>query len=35
MFTKKAGQVVVHYTDDKGNTIQVDAVDTKDGKTKR
>ena len=29
---EKAGQVVVHYTDDKGNTIQVDAVDTKDGK---
>ena len=29
---KKAGQVVVHYTDEKGNTIQVDAVDTKDGK---
>ena len=29
---EKAGQVVVHYTDEKGNTIQVDAVDTKDGK---
>ena len=31
---EKAGQVVVHYTDEKGNTIQVDAVDTKDGKPK-
>ena len=30
---EKAGQVVVHYTDEKGNTIQVDAVDTKDGKS--
>ena len=29
---EKAGQVVVHYTDEKGNTIQADAVDTKDGK---
>ena len=29
---EKAGQVVVHYTDEKGNTIQEDAVDTKDGK---
>ena len=29
---EKAGQVVVHYTDEKGNTIKVDAVDTKDGK---
>ena len=29
---EKAGQVVVHYTDKKGNTIQADAVDTKDGK---
>ena len=29
---EKAGNVVVHYTDEKGNTIQVDAVDTKDGK---
>lgn len=29
---EKAGQVVVHYTDEKGNTIQVDAVETKDGK---
>ena len=29
---EKAGQVVVNYTDEKGNTIQVDAVDTKDGK---
>ena len=29
---EKAGQVVVHYTDEKGNTIQMDAVDTKDGK---
>ena len=29
---EKVGQVVVHYTDEKGNTIQVDAVDTKDGK---
>ena len=29
---EKAGQVVVHYTDEKGNTLQVDAVDTKDGK---
>ena len=29
---EKAGQVVVHYTDEKGNMIQVDAVDTKDGK---
>ena len=29
---EKAGQVVVHYTDEKGNTIQVDAADTKDGK---
>ena len=29
---EKAGQVVVHYTDEKGNIIQVDAVDTKDGK---
>ena len=28
---EKAGQVVVHYTDEKGNTIQADAVDTKDG----
>ena len=29
---EKAGQVVVHYTDEKGNTIQVSAVATKDGK---
>ena len=29
---EKAGQVVVHYTDEKGNTLQADAVDTKDGK---
>ena len=29
---EKAGQVVVHYTDEKGNTIQVSAVNTKDGK---
>ena len=29
---EKAGQVVVHYTDEKGNTIQVRAVSTKDGK---
>ena len=29
---EKAGQVVVHYTDEKGNTIQVDAKDTVDGK---
>ena len=29
---EKAGQVVVNYTDEKGNTIQVRAVSTKDGK---
>ena len=29
---EKAGQVVVHYVDEAGNTIQTDAVDTKDGK---
>ena len=29
---EKAGQVVVNYTDEKGNTIQVNAVSTKDGK---
>ena len=29
---EKAGQVVVHYVDETGNTIQTDAVDTKDGK---
>ena len=29
---EKAGQVVVNYTDEKGNTIQVSAVNTKDGK---
>ena len=29
---EKAGQVVVNYTDDKGNPIQVSAVSTKDGK---
>ena len=29
---EKAGQVVVNYTDEKGNTIQVSGVDTKDGK---
>ena len=29
---EKAGQVVVHYTDEKGNTIQVRAVSTKNGK---
>ena len=29
---EKAGQVVVHYTDETGNTLQADAVDTKDGK---
>ena len=29
---EKAGQVVVNYTDEKGNTIQVSAVATKDGK---
>ena len=29
---EKAGQVVVKYTDEKGNTIQVSAVTTKDGK---
>ena len=28
---EKAGQVVVHYVDEAGNTIQTDAVDTKDG----
>ena len=34
MFYEKAGQVVVHYVDETGNTIQTDAVDTKDGKTR-
>ena len=29
---EKAGQVVVHYVDEAGNTLQTDAVDTKDGK---
>ena len=29
---EKAGQVVVHYVDEAGNTLQADAVDTKDGK---
>ena len=29
---EKAGQVVVHYVDKDGNTLQADAVDTKDGK---
>ena len=29
---EKAGQVVVHYVDETGNTLQADAVDTKDGK---
>ena len=29
---EKAGQVVVNYTDEKGNPIQVSAVSTKDGK---
>ena len=29
---EKAGQVVVHYVDEAGNTIETDAVDTKDGK---
>ena len=30
---EKAGNVVVHYVDEVGNTLQVDAVDTKDGKS--
>ena len=29
---EKAGQVVVHYVDEAGNTLQTDAIDTKDGK---
>ena len=29
---EKAGNVVVHYVDEAGNTLQTDAVDTKDGK---
>ena len=29
---EKAGQVVVHYVDEAGNTLQADAVDIKDGK---
>ena len=37
MYTKKAGNVLVHYVDEAGNTLQADppppppAVDTKDG----
>ena len=30
---EKAGNVVVHYVDEVGNTLQADAVDTKDGKS--
>ena len=29
---EKAGQVVVHYVDEAGNTLQTDAIDTKDGR---
>ena len=29
---EKAGNVLVHYVDEAGNTLQADAVDTKDGK---